>query len=260
MRQKLVAGNWKLNGSRESIKALAESIVQGTSGEVNPGDAASGATEVLVCPSYVHIAEVHSLLDGSVVKLGAQNCSLQESGAFTGQVSATMLAEYGCEYIIVGHSERRQISGETDQMVGLKTRAVQACGLTPIVCVGETLQERESDATYEVIDRQIMAVIEQTGVAALASAVIAYEPVWAIGTGATATPEQAQQVHAHLRKKIQSLDADIAAGLRILYGGSVKPGNAAELFAEADIDGGLIGGAALDGAGFVEICKAASKS
>ena len=251
MRTPLVAGNWKLNGTRESAVSLATEIVQGVKDE---------SVEVLVCPVYVHIADVQQAVASSAVKLGAQDAAIQDSGAFTGEVSAQMLSEFGCEYVILGHSERRSLFGDEDKVVADKFATVQDAGLTPVLCVGETLEERESGITEEVIARQLDAVIERAGVEALARSVVAYEPVWAIGTGKTATPEQAQQVHAFIREKITALDSNVAEGLRILYGGSVKPDNAAELFGMADIDGGLIGGAALKSADFLAICEAASGS
>jgi triosephosphate isomerase len=194
---------------------------------------------------------------GSAVALGAQSVSEHASGAFTGEVSASMLAEFGCRYVLVGHSERRAIFGEGDIAVAAKFEAAQRAGLVPILCVGETLDEREAGKTASVIARQLSAVLERVGVAAMASAVVAYEPVWAIGTGVTASPTQAQEVHAAIRAQVAEFDADVAGDLRILYGGSVKPQNAKELFGQSDIDGGLIGGAALVADDFLKICLAA---
>jgi len=204
-----------------------------------------------------HIADVAAVLESGAAILGAQNCSEHKSGAFTGEVSADMLAEFSCKYVIVGHSERRTLFGESDEAVALKCAAVQAASMTPILCVGETLEEREAHKVAEVIGRQLDAVLSSEADVAISNMVVAYEPVWAIGTGKTATPEQAQQVHAMIREKIASSDASIAAKLRILCGGSVKPANAVELFSQSDIDGGLIGGAALNADDFLAICQAA---
>jgi len=244
----MIAGNWKLNGSRASVAQLAS--------QVNAGAAALNS-EVVVCPVSTHIAEVAAVLESGAAILGAQNCSEHKSGAFTGEVAADMLAEFACKYVIVGHSERRTLYNESDATVALKCSAVQAASMTPILCVGETLEEREADKVAEVIARQLDAVLSPDADVAISNMVVAYEPVWAIGTGKTATPEQAQQVHAMIREKIASSDASIAAKLRILYGGSVKPGNAVELFSQSDIDGGLIGGAALNADDFLAICQAA---
>ncbi len=248
MRTPLVAGNWKLHGSRESVVALADALRDG---------AENAAVEIAVCPSFVHLAEVGAALRGSAVALGAQDCAAQQQGAFTGEVAAAMLAEYGCRYAIVGHSERRSLFGDSDALVAEKFAAAQRAGLTPILCLGEQLAEREAAATESVLGRQLGAVLDTLGVAAFESAVIAYEPVWAIGTGVTASPEQAQAAHAYIRGQLAARDAAVAAGLRILYGGSVKPDNAAQLFACADIDGGLIGGASLVAEDFLNICRAA---
>jgi len=252
MRTKLVAGNWKLNGSRESNRALVAGILDGLS------DAAG--VEVMVCPPCVYLPEVAAQLSGSSVKLGAQNVSAEVAGAFTGEVAAAMLREVGCTHSIIGHSERRTLYGETDMVVAAKFEAARAVGLIPVFCIGETRDERESDATMDVISRQVAAVLDVAGPSGFAEAVIAYEPVWAIGTGLTASPEQAQQVHAHIRRIIAAADVKIAADIQILYGGSVKGANAAELFAMEDIDGGLIGGASLDAAEFLAICAAAAQT
>ncbi len=249
MRRPLVAGNWKMNGSRESVSALLDGLLDGAAGVKR--------AEMAVCPPAVFIAEAAARLEGGPIALGAQDLSEHSAGAFTGEVAGPMLVEYGCRFAIVGHSERRAYHGEDDALVARKLSAAQAFGLTPIACVGETLEERESGATEAVIGRQIDALLDGPGVAALAAAVVAYEPVWAIGTGLTATPEQAQAVHAFIRGRVTARDATVAAGLRILYGGSVKGGNASELFAMDDIDGGLIGGAALDVNEFLTICRAA---
>jgi triosephosphate isomerase (TIM) len=247
MRRILVAGNWKLNGSLQSVRQLVADIKAGL------GDLKA---DVAVCPPYVYIPEVAQLLKGSSLGYGAQDVSDQTSGAFTGEVSAPMLNDFGCKYAIVGHSERRSLYGEGDEFTARKFAAARKAGLIPILCVGELLEEREQGITEQVVSRQLDAVIQLEGVAALADAVIAYEPVWAIGTGKTASPQQAQDVHAFIRGKIAALDAAVAEKVQILYGGSVKGSNAAELFAMADIDGGLIGGASLAAEEFLTICRA----
>lgn len=212
---------------------------------------------VAVCAPFPYLAQIQSALAGSAIAWGAQNVSEQAKGAFTGEVSTSMLKDFGCKYVIVGHSERRSIYGESDELVAKKYVAVQAAGLTPVLCVGETLAEREGGITEKVVGRQLDAVIQAAGVESLARAVVAYEPVWAIGTGKTASPEQAQAVHAFIRNKIAGLSKQVADGLVIQYGGSVKASNAAELFSQPDIDGGLIGGASLVAEEFIAICKAA---
>jgi triosephosphate isomerase len=214
---------------------------------------------MLLCPPYVYLPAVREWLQGSPIELGAQNLADKEgSGAYTGEISGSMLRDVGCRYVIVGHSERRALYGETDAVVATKFQAARRAGLVPIVCVGETLEQREAGQTRSVVERQVMAVVAAAGVAAFANAVVAYEPVWAIGTGRTATPEQAQEVHAFIRGMIAARDATIAAGLSILYGGSVKGANARALFAMADIDGGLVGGASLVATEFLEIFRAAA--
>ena len=252
MRKKLVAGNWKLNGSRKSNRALVAGILAGA------GDAA--AAEIMVCPPFVYLPDLADQLAGTSMLLGAQDVAAESSGAFTGEVSADMLRETGCSHTLIGHSERRTFYGETDEIVAAKFKAAQAGGLVPVLCIGETLEERESGVTMDVISRQVGAVLEAAGVASFGNAVLAYEPVWAIGTGLTASPEQAQEVHAHIRTIVAAADAKIGAELQILYGGSVKGANAPELFAKDDIDGGLIGGAALDSAEFLAICIAAARA
>ena len=247
MRKTLVAGNWKLNASIQDTEKLINGVLAGLDGV---------SAEVAVCPPFPYLAQAQQLLAGSSVRLGAQNVSDQESGAYTGEVSAAMLKEFGCYYVIVGHSERRSLYAEDDAFVARKFAAARQQGLAPILCVGETLKEREQGVTEKVVARQLDAVIEVEGAAALADGVIAYEPVWAIGTGMTATREQAQEVHAFIRQRIAGRDAAVAEKVQILYGGSVKPDNAAELFAEADIDGGLIGGASLKAEDFLGICSA----
>ncbi|MBQ0753187.1 MAG: triose-phosphate isomerase [Gammaproteobacteria bacterium] len=249
MRKKIVAGNWKMNGRRAFAKELVAAIA---------AQPVSGC-EQIVCTPYPYLSGVHDQLSGSALKLGAQNVSEQEDGAFTGEVSAEMLADCGCDYVLVGHSERRSLYGESDQVVADKFVRALDSGITPILCLGETLEERESGATEKVVARQLDAVVAATGIAAFARAVIAYEPVWAIGTGLTASPQQAQEVHAFIRQKLAKEDVQIAAGVSILYGGSVKADNAAALFAGDDIDGGLIGGASLDADSFLAICKATTK-
>jgi len=248
MRQTLVAGNWKMNGSSQSIRSLMDGIKQGL-GEVK-------SAEVAVCPPFVYLQQVKELIAGTPIALGAQNVSDQDPGAFTGEVAISMLQDFNCTYVIVGHSERRTIYGESDELVAKKFAKVQAAGLTPILCVGELLEEREANQTEAVVKRQLEAVINLQGIASLEKSVIAYEPVWAIGTGKTATPQQAQDVHAFIRSLIANRDAGVAEKVRIQYGGSVKGSNAAELFAMPDIDGGLIGGAALKVDDFLAICKA----
>jgi len=217
------------------------------------------AADMLICPSAPYLCAARQWLGDSVIALGAQNLSEHVgSGAYTGEWSGAMLADVGCSHVIVGHSERRSLYGEDDGIVAAKFQAAQAAGLVPVVCVGETLEERQSGATQSVVARQVNAVVDAAGVGAFANAVIAYEPVWAIGTGHTATPEQAQEVHAAIRALVAARDATIAAGVRVLYGGSMKPANAAELLAMPDIDGGLVGGASLDAAQFLAIFSAAA--
>jgi triosephosphate isomerase len=213
--------------------------------------------DIVLCPPYTLLGSVNLSIQDSPCHLGAQDMDSNDSGAFTGQVSAAMLIECGCEYVILGHSERRSIYGETDQLVAGKVSQALDNELIPILCVGETQQERESGVTEEVVSRQLQAVIDKVGIAAFDNIIIAYEPVWAIGTGLTATPEQAQDVHHAIRQQLADLDQGIADGCRILYGGSMKPGNAAELIAKPDIDGGLIGGASLKAEDFLGICRAA---
>ena len=251
MRQKLVAGNWKMNGGLSVNSQLLQEVVSGVAGLRD--------VAVAVCVPFPYLAQAQSALAGSAVAWGAQNLSDKASGAYTGEVSASMLNDFACRYVLVGHSERRAIYGESDALVAEKFAAALAAGLTPVLCVGETLAERESGKTAEVVAAQMAAVIDRAGVAAFAKAVVAYEPVWAIGTGRTATSEQAQEVHAAIRAQVAHGDAAVAANLQILYGGSVKPSNAAELFGMPDIDGGLIGGASLVAADFLAICRAAAK-
>ncbi len=247
MRTTLVAGNWKMNGTRDSIKVLLDGIKAGM-GDVK--------CQVAVCAPSIYIADVKLQLEGSNVALGAEDVNEQEKGAFTGEISTSMLNDFAVQYVIVGHSERRDIYKETDELVAKKFAATRAAGMIPILCVGELLEERESGITEQVVARQLKAVIDLEGIAALADCVIAYEPVWAIGTGKTASPEQAQAVHAFIRGLIAEQDKAIANKIQILYGGSVKGSNAVELFAMDDIDGGLIGGASLMADDFLAICRA----
>lgn len=254
MRQPLVAGNWKMNGNREESAALLDGILAGI------GDVARA--EVAVCPPAILIPLAVEKLVGSNVKVGGQNLDTHAAGAYTGEISGPMLKDAGCEYVIVGHSERREYYGEDDDLVAQKFKAAQEHGLIPILCVGETLEERDRNQTEQVVDRQMEAILHNQGIEAFKNAVIAYEPVWAIGTGKTATPEQAQEVHKFIRTKLASREGagatDIAGVCRILYGGSMKPDNAEELISQADIDGGLIGGASLKAEDFLAICTASN--
>ena len=247
MRKRLVAGNWKMHGNRAANAALLEAIVGGIADDV----------ECAVCVPHPYLVPVADRLRGTALACGAQNVSEHAQGAYTGEVSAAMLADCGCRYVIVGHSERRQLYGESDAQVAAKFAAVRSAGMTPILCVGETLAERDAGKTESTVARQLDAVLSGAGAGAFANAVLAYEPVWAIGTGRNATPEQARDVHAFLRGRIEAQDAGIAGALRILYGGSVKAANAAALFAMPEVDGGLIGGASLVAAEFLAIARAA---
>jgi triosephosphate isomerase len=249
MREKLVAGNWKMFGSR----AFTRSLVSGLAAEF-AGGAPCG---IAVCPPYAYLAEAVELATGTPVEVGAQDVSSQDEGAFTGEVSGAMLADLGCRYAIVGHSERRSLHGESDELVAEKFIAAQRHGLVPILCVGESLEEREAKHTEAVVARQLTAVVRAAGIVAFSAAVIAYEPVWAIGTGRTASPEQAQAVHAFIRGLLRSENVSIADFIKVLYGGSVKAANAADIFAMPDVDGGLVGGASLEVASFASICRAA---
>jgi triosephosphate isomerase len=246
-RTKFVAGNWKMHGSLGANLALLTAVRAGAAGL---------KAQVAVCVPYPYLAQAQAVLAGGNVAWGAQDVSEHVQGAYTGEVSGPMLNDFGCRYAIIGHSERRSFYGDTDAVVAAKYAAALKAGLTPILCVGETLAEREANITVEVVTRQLDAVMANSGVASLAKAVVAYEPVWAIGTGKTATPAQAQEVHAVIRARVAASNPDVAAGLQILYGGSVKPGNAKELFGQPDIDGGLIGGAALVADDFLGICAA----
>ena len=250
-RKPLIAGNWKMHGALAESRQLVDALRAGVT--------AGAPATMLLCPPYVYLPAVRGWLQGSPVLLGAQDLADKPAtGAYTGEVSGQMLRDVDCSHVIVGHSERRALYGETDAVVATKFKAAQVAGLTPIVCVGETLEQREAGQTRAVIERQVAAVVDSAGVQAFAKAVIAYEPVWAIGTGRTASPEQAQEVHAFIRGMIAARDATIAAGVSILYGGSVKGANARSLFAMTDIDGGLVGGASLVAAEFLEIFRAAA--
>ncbi|HVK99455.1 MAG TPA: triose-phosphate isomerase [Dongiaceae bacterium] len=249
MRVPVVAGNWKMNGNRASVQALLESIQTGFKSEWQ--------SRVLVCGPFPYLDLISRLLQDSAIEVGAQNLSEFKVGAYTGEVCGGMLTDVGCRYVIIGHSERRALYGETNQQVAAKFQRAQEAGLTPILCVGETLDQRQQGLTLDTVREQLWAVADAAGVEAFRQAILAYEPVWAIGTGLTATPQQAQEVHAALRERIASVNPDIAAELPILYGGSVKASNAEELFACPDIDGGLIGGASLDAQEFLAICRAA---
>ncbi len=247
MRTKLVVGNWKMHGSLATNLGLLHAVRAG----------ASGRTGVALCVPYPYLAQARMVLNGGQVAWGAQDVAEHDQGAWTGEVSGGMLADFGCRYVLVGHSERRSFFGETDAVVAAKFAASSRAGLTPVLCVGETLAEREAGITGAVVARQIDAVLATSGSAAFARAVVAYEPVWAIGTGRTATPAQAQEVHGLIRARLARESATTGDSLQILYGGSVKAGNAAEIFSQPDIDGGLIGGASLVAADFLAICAAA---
>ena len=245
----LIAANWKMNGRLETVRPLLRNILAGLQSDIT--------VEVAICPPFVYLDELHRMLADTNIALGAQNISQFDSGAYTGEVSAAMLLDYNCRFVIIGHSERRTLFGEKDSLVAEKFVTAVRNELTPILCVGEYLEEREAHETEEVIARQLDAVIDRAGVQAFAKAVIAYEPVWAIGTGKTATPDQAQEVHAFIRLRLARHDEGIADKIRILYGGSVKADNAVKLFLMTDIDGGLIGGASLVADDFLAICHAA---
>lgn len=249
MRRPLVAGNWKMHGTRASVAELIKDLRQ----LALPSD-----VDVAVLPPCLYIGQVVDGLDGKSIVVGAQNCAVEaKQGALTGEVASTQLLDAGCVWVLVGHSERRLIIGEGDELVCRKFAAAQAGGLVPVLCVGETLEQREAGQTLAVVARQLASVIDKLGVAAFAQAAVAYEPVWAIGTGLTASPEQAQVVHAAIRAQLAAENAEVARGIRILYGGSVKAANAVELFGMPDIDGGLIGGASLNADEFGAICRAA---
>jgi len=247
MRQSIVMGNWKMNGSRSEGIELASAIVAG----LNEGDKG-----IAVCVPSVYLSDIENVIKNTPLALGGQNVADHESGAYTGETSALMLKECGCAYALVGHSERRTYYGDTNESVASRFCQAQKEGIVPVLCIGETLEQRESDTTFAVIDEQLNAVINMAGVEALANSVIAYEPVWAIGTGKTASDEQAQEVHKYIREQIAAKSQSIADNVQIVYGGSVKPDNAKAIFAMPDIDGGLIGGASLDAASFLAIYQA----
>lgn len=249
MKKKFVVANWKMNGDSRANAELLAALTPEICGleEVN----------IVICPPAPYIPQVLDILAGTGIKVGAQNLSHETKGAFTGEISANMLKDLGCRYVLVGHSERRSLYGENDELVAEKFEAALSAGLVPILCVGESLEERKSLITHQVIARQLQAVIEKVGIQRIAEGVIAYEPVWAIGTGETATPAQAQAVHFEIRKLLGKQATSVARNMSLLYGGSVRAENAAELFAQADIDGGLIGGASLDADAFRTICRSA---
>jgi len=245
----MVAGNWKMNASTLTNTDLTNALVAGAATLTN--------VQMVVFPPAPYLGQVQELLAGSAIALGAQNVSDKAQGAYTGEVSATMLKDFGVKYVLVGHSERRSLYGESDAIVAAKFKAVKTAGLIPVLCIGETLAQREAEATLDVVNGQLQAVIDLVGVAELATAVVAYEPVWAIGTGLTASPEQAQEVHQAIRAYLATQDAAVAEQVQILYGGSVNAATANELFAQSDIDGGLVGGASLDAQAFLAIGQAA---
>lgn len=248
MRSKLVAGNWKMHGGTVQNRDLLAAILAGTEGLER--------ADVAVCVPFPYLSQVQAMLQRTHVAWGAQNVSQHDKGAYTGEVSAAMLTDFGCRYVIVGHSERRALYGEDSHTVALKFKAAQAAGLTPVLCIGETLDQREAGITEQVVAEQLDAVTGLMSIPAMAGSVLAYEPVWAIGTGKTASPDQAQDVHAFIRSRIAARSPEVAVNLQILYGGSVKANNAAELFAMPDIDGGLVGGASLVADEFIAICRA----
>jgi triosephosphate isomerase len=249
MTQKIVAANWKMHGTKDSVRVLVADLQQAL--QANAPDC-----DVVIFAPYVFLPELQQTLTDSVIKFGAQNLSEYDQGAYTAEISATMLNEFGCDYVLVGHSERRQLFHESDEIIAKKFMQAQANDLIPMLCVGETLEEREAEQTMAVITRQLDAVLATAGISAFKNAVLAYEPVWAIGTGKTASPEQAQAVHANIREFLADYDKAIACELTLLYGGSVKANNAADLFAMPDIDGALVGGASLDAPQFIEIVEA----
>ena len=249
MRRPFVAGNWKMNGSREHVRSFLA--------EVCAAARALPEVDIGVCPPFVYVADAAEEIGAAPVRVGGQSCARVERGAVTGEVSAHMLADVGCSFVLVGHSERRTLYGESDSEVAVKAELALAAGLSPVVCVGETIEEREAGRTESVVARQLDAVIDRLDREALARIIVAYEPVWAIGTGRTATPAQVNEVHAVLRERMSGRDREVAAGIRILYGGSVKPENAARILAQPDVDGGLVGGASLDAGQFIDICRAA---
>jgi triosephosphate isomerase (TIM) len=249
-RSKLVAGNWKMHGEMAQNRLLLDAVLAGTMD--------LREMEIAVCVPFPYLSQTQSLLQGTSIFWGGQTVSQHDKGAYTGEVSAVMLTDFGCRYVIVGHSERRALFGEDNDTVALKFKAAQAAGLLPILCLGETLKQREDGATEQVVAKQLDAIFELGDANLLTRSVLAYEPVWAIGTGKTASPAQAQEVHAFIRRRVARHSPEVAAELQIIYGGSVKAGNAAELFGMSDIDGGLIGGASLIADEFIAICRAAA--
>ena len=247
MRKTIVAGNWKMNASKETVNSLIEGILSGVN---------ETTSEVIVCAPFPYLSQVESLINKSKLMLGAQNLNVNPAGAYTGEVSADMIKDFGAQHVIVGHSERRSLYAETNAIVAEKTKAAIDAGLTPLLCVGESLEDRESGNTEAIVEEQINAVIDLIGIESFDQVIIAYEPVWAIGTGLTATPEQAQAVHLFIRNLLADSSEKIAQRTPILYGGSMNAGNAADLISCSDIDGGLIGGAALKAEDFLQICKA----
>ena len=247
MRKTIVAGNWKMNASKETVNSLIEGILSGVN---------ETTSEVIVCAPFPYLSQVESLINKSKLMLGAQNLNVNSAGAYTGEVSADMIKDFGAQHVIVGHSERRSLYAETNAIVAEKTKAAIGAGLTPLLCVGESLEDRESGKTEAIVEEQINAVIDLIGIEAFNQAIIAYEPVWAIGTGLTASPEQAQTVHLFIRNLLANSSEKIAKRTPILYGGSMNAANAADLISCSDIDGGLIGGAALKAEDFLQICKA----
>ncbi|MBX8486722.1 triose-phosphate isomerase [Pseudomonas cichorii] len=249
MRRPMVAGNWKMHGTRASVAEL----IDGLAGQVLPSD-----VDIAVMPPSLYIAQAIEGLKGQSIAVGAQDAAIQAAqGALTGEIASSQLADAGCRFVLVGHSERRQLIGEQDDVLNRKFAAIQASGLIPVLCIGETLEQREAGQTLEVVGRQLDSIIAEFGIGAFVEAVIAYEPVWAIGTGLTASPQQAQEVHAAIRAQLAKENSEVAQGVRLLYGGSVKAANAVELFSMPDIDGGLIGGASLNAEEFGAICRAA---
>ncbi|MGO2353324.1 MAG: triose-phosphate isomerase [Marinomonas foliarum] len=247
IRQKIVAGNWKMNGSKESVSSLVNGLLE----------MENSGSEVVIAPSFPYLSQVDGLISGSRIVLAAQNASQEVKGAFTGEVSASMLSDFGVKYVLVGHSERRSLYGESDELVAAKVKTIFEFGLTPMLCIGETLAERESGKTLEVCERQIQAVIDLVGVSAFEQLVVAYEPVWAIGTGLSASAEQAQEVHQSIRAFLAKLSESVAEKVQILYGGSVKASTSSALFQMPDVDGALVGGASLDAKEFIAIVKTA---
>ncbi|MGO3738172.1 MAG: triose-phosphate isomerase [Marinomonas foliarum] len=247
IRQKIVAGNWKMNGSKESVSSLVNGLLE----------MENSGSEVVIAPSFPYLSQVDGLISGSRIVLAAQNASQEVKGAFTGEVSASMLSDFGVKYVLVGHSERRSLYGESDELVAAKVKTIFEFGLTPMLCIGETLAERESGKTLEVCERQIQAVIDLVGISAFEQLVVAYEPVWAIGTGLSASAEQAQEVHRSIRAFLAKLSESVAEKVQILYGGSVKASTSSALFQMPDVDGALVGGASLDAKEFIAIVKTA---